>query len=161
MLESAPDIGSVVHIESYFSFKTARRTITPVDQAKDILPHAVYPLVAQLRAGTGSPDAIAITGLDVRANGDVYALVRLGEATGVLLVTLNGRPVEQYQNIIATNGSFRADYIAGGVMRLVGPGRRPRRAVHAVPPRLADVLGRDARLLPADLQAQDARIPGC
>lgn len=121
VLDSLGEIGDVVHIESYFSFRTARRTITPVDQAKDILPHAVYPLVAQLRAGTGSGDPIAITGLDVRANGDVYALVRLGEATGVLLVTLNGRPIEQYQNIISTNGSYRADYITGGVVRLVGP----------------------------------------
>jgi predicted dehydrogenase len=56
VLESLGDIGDVVHIESYFSFRTARRTITPVDQAKDILPHAVYPLVAQLRAGTGSDE---------------------------------------------------------------------------------------------------------
>ncbi len=122
VLESLEKIGRVVHIESFFSFRTARRTITPVDQAKDILPHAVYPLVAQLRAGTGSGDPITITGLDVRASGDIYALVRLGEATGVLLVTLSGRPVEQYQNIIATNGSYRADYIIGGVIRLVGPG---------------------------------------
>jgi predicted dehydrogenase/nucleoside-diphosphate-sugar epimerase len=122
VLESLEKIGRIVHIESFFSFRTARRTITPVDQAKDILPHAVYPLVAQLRAGTGSGDPIAITGLDVRASGDIYALVRVGEATGVLLVTLSGRPVEQYQNIIATNGSYRADYIIGGVIRLVGPG---------------------------------------
>lgn len=122
VLDELRAIGDVVHIESYFSFRTARRTITPVDQAKDILPHAVYPLAAQLRAGTGSGDPIALTGLDVRSSGDVYALVRLAGATGVLLVTLNGRPVEQYQNIISTNGSYRADYIIGGVIRLVGPG---------------------------------------
>jgi predicted dehydrogenase/nucleoside-diphosphate-sugar epimerase len=122
VLDELAAIGEVVHIESYFSFRTARRTITPVDQAKDILPHAVYPLVAQLRAGTGSSDPIAIAGLDVRASGDIYALVRLGQATGVLLVTLSGRPVEQYQQIVSTNGSYRADYITGGVVRLVGPG---------------------------------------
>ena len=56
----AADIGRVVHVESYFSFKMVRRTITPVEQAKDILPHAVYPLVEQLRAGTGMTDAIEI-----------------------------------------------------------------------------------------------------
>ena len=39
------------------------------------------------------------------------------------------------------------------------PGRRPRRAVHAVPPGVADADRRDARLLPADLQAQDV-VPG-
>ena len=51
--EALPEIGRLVHIESYFSFKMVRRTITPVDQVKDILPHAVYPVVDQLRAGTG------------------------------------------------------------------------------------------------------------
>ena len=54
-LDAMASIGRVVHIESYFSFKTARRTITPIDQAKDILPHAVYPLVEQLRAASGRP----------------------------------------------------------------------------------------------------------
>ena len=144
VLESLAAIGDVVHVESYFSFRTVRRTITPVDQAKDILPHAVYPLVEQLRAGTApATTPIAITGLDVRASGDVYALVRLGEATGVLLVTLNGRPIEQYQHIVGTNGSLRADYITGARDAAGRPGRRPRRALHAVPPRVADADRRD------------------
>ena len=56
-LPSSATIGRVVHIESYFSFKMVRRTITAVDQVKDILPHAVYPVVEQLRAGTGLADA--------------------------------------------------------------------------------------------------------
>ena len=133
MLESLDAIGRVVHIESYFSFRTARRTITPVDQAKDILPHAVYPLVAQLRAGTGSGRG---ADRDRRASTSAPAAtstrwLRLGEATGVLLVTLNGRPVEQYQNIIAHQRlvprrlHHRRRDAAGRA------GRRPRRAVHA------------------------------
>jgi nucleoside-diphosphate-sugar epimerase len=121
-----PTIGRLVHVESYFSFRTARRTITPVEQAKDILPHAIYPLVEQLRAGTGlAEEAFTLTGLDVRADGDIYALVRLGNATGVLMVTLNGRPVEHYQHLVGTNGWLRADYIAGFVTRLLGPGTGP------------------------------------
>lgn len=122
VLEELGAIGQLIHVESYFSFRTARRTITPVEQAKDILPHALYPLVAQLRAGTGSDAPIAIRGCSVRASGDVYAVLQLGFATGLVLVTLNGRPVEQYQQIVSTNGSYRADYITGGVVRLTGPG---------------------------------------
>ena len=87
-------IGTLVHIESFFSFRQVRRTISPVDQAKDILPHAVYPLVDQLRAGTGVHDApIAVVGMDVKTTGDVYALLRLGDCTGVLMVTLGGPPL--------------------------------------------------------------------
>ena len=120
------EIGRLVHIESYFSFKMVRRTITAVDQVKDILPHAVYPVVDQLRAGTGLADApIDIVGMSLDADGDAYVLLRLGKATAIVLVTLNGRPVEHYQSIIGTNGSLRADYIGGGLAKLVGPGTGP------------------------------------
>lgn len=119
-------IGRVVHIESYFSFKMVRRTITPTEQVIDILPHAVYPVVDQLRAASGiADDAITVVGTSLDPAGDVYALLRLGRVTAVVLVTLNGRPVEQYQHIIGTNGSLRADYIGGFLGSLVGPGTGP------------------------------------
>jgi predicted dehydrogenase/nucleoside-diphosphate-sugar epimerase len=125
-LESFDDIGRVVHIESYFSFKMVRRTITAVDQVKDILPHAVYPVVDQLRVASGLVDeSPQLAGLSVDPSGEVYALLRLGRVTAVVLVTLNGRPVEHYQHIVGTNGSLRADYIAGALVRLVGPGTGP------------------------------------
>ncbi len=116
-------IGQLVHVESHFSFRSVRRTISAVEQCKDVLPHAVYPLVQQLRAGSGLADApIAIRGIDARASGDLYALLRVGDCTGILEVSLSGRPVEQYQNLIGTNGSLRVDYITGSVVRLIGPG---------------------------------------
>jgi predicted dehydrogenase/nucleoside-diphosphate-sugar epimerase len=125
-IEAVPSIGRVVHIESYFSFKMVRRTITPVEQVKDILPHAVYPVVDQLRAATGlTSEPIEVAGLTVEPDGDVYALLKLGRVTALILVTLNGRPVEQYQHIIGTNGSLRADYISGAMVRLIGPGTGP------------------------------------
>ena len=136
--ENLGRIGRMVHIESYFAFKMVRRTITAVDQVKDILPHAVYPVVDQLRRGTGIADApIEVLGLSLDASGEAYALLRLGRVTAVVMVTLNGRPVEQYQNIIGTNGSLRADYIGGFLGKLEGPGTGPgvlltpyRRALH-------------------------------
>ena len=117
------EVGRLVHVESYSSFRMVRRTITHVDQAKDILPHAVYPLTALLRAGTGLTDApIQVVGLDVRATGDVYGLLRLGDCTGILVVTLSGRPIEQYQHIVGTGGWMRADYVTGALTHLAGPG---------------------------------------
>jgi predicted dehydrogenase/nucleoside-diphosphate-sugar epimerase len=124
--EEIGSIGRLVHIESFFSFRQVRRTISPVDQAKDILPHAVYPLVDQLRAGTGLHEApISVVGMDVKTTGDVYALLRLGDCTGVLVVTLSGRPIEQYQTIVGSNGVMRADYVTGSVVRMLGPGTGP------------------------------------
>jgi predicted dehydrogenase/nucleoside-diphosphate-sugar epimerase len=118
-----PGIGSLVHVESYFSFRMVRRTITPVEQVKDILPHAVYPIVEQLRAGSGVLDEpVSLVGLDVQPSGDVYALVRLGPCAGVIIVTLNGRPIEQYQHLVGTNGWLRADYVTGSLACVPGPG---------------------------------------
>ncbi|MGH9349374.1 MAG: Gfo/Idh/MocA family oxidoreductase, partial [Vicinamibacterales bacterium] len=120
-------IGRVVHVESYFSFKTVRtsrdgRTLmSPVEQLLDILPHPVYTLLDALRSS--SPDATpAIASLEVRAEGDVHALLRAGEATGVLVVTLRGRPIESYLRVVGTNGSLRADFVRGALTRLAGAG---------------------------------------
>ena len=124
--EELPKIGRLVHVESYFSFKMVRRTITAVDQVKDILPHAVYPVVDQLRRGTGiTNQPIRIVGASLDADGEAYVLLRLGKVTATIMVTLNGRPVEQYQTLIGTNGSLRADYIGGFLGRLIGPGTGP------------------------------------
>jgi len=122
-IDGLDSIGRLVHVESVFAFRTVRRTITPVDQCKDILPHAVYPLLQQMRAG--SPDhsgPVEIVGLEAKASGDVYALLRAGSCMGVLIVSLSGRPVEQYQYLVGTSGSLRADYITGSTVRLLGPG---------------------------------------
>jgi predicted dehydrogenase/nucleoside-diphosphate-sugar epimerase len=124
-LAELPTIGRVVHIESHFSFKMVRRTITAVEQIKDILPHAVYPVVEQLQAATGLDTPLELAGISVDAKGDAYALIRQGSVTAIVMVTINGRPVEQYQQIIGTNGSLRADYIGGTLIRLIGPGAGP------------------------------------
>jgi predicted dehydrogenase/nucleoside-diphosphate-sugar epimerase len=120
--DSVRAIGEVVHLESYFSFRMVRRTITRVDQTKDILPHAVYPIVEHLPADGNA--RIEIAGLTADASGGVYAILRRGRVTAVLMVTLNGRPVEQYLQIVGTNGSLRADSGAGAT-RLVGQGSGP------------------------------------
>ena len=120
--DSLKAIGRVVHLESYFSFRMVRRTITRVDQTKDILPHAVYPIVQHLPEDGGQ--RIEIAGLTADASGEVHAILRRGNTTAVLMVTLSGRPVEQYLQIVGTNGSLRADSGAGAT-QLVGQGAGP------------------------------------
>jgi predicted dehydrogenase/nucleoside-diphosphate-sugar epimerase len=120
-------IGQVVHVESYFSFKTVRKSrdgrtlMSPVEQLLDILPHPVYTLLDALRST--NPDAQPeITSLEVRAEGEVHAIVRAGNATGMLVVTLRGRPVESYLRVVGTNGSLRADFVRGALTKLAGAG---------------------------------------
>ncbi|MCL4849739.1 MAG: Gfo/Idh/MocA family oxidoreductase, partial [Acidobacteria bacterium] len=135
--DSLGQIGTIVHIESYFSFRQVRRSMSPVEQAKDILPHAVYMLVDLLRAARPGDDTpIRLDALQASADGSVFALLSLGTCRGILVVTLTGRPVEQYAHVVGTNGSLRIDLVADAVTSLVGPGASAPSALLA-PSRLA------------------------
>ena len=121
-----PSLGRVVHVESYFSFRTVRhapggRTVLRADhQLLDILPHPVYLLLRVLEQA--AEGRIELASLEVSQAGTVHALVRCGEVTGTLVVTLEGRPVESYLRVIGKNGSLFADYVRGTVQRAIGPG---------------------------------------
>jgi nucleoside-diphosphate-sugar epimerase/predicted dehydrogenase len=121
-----PAIGRVVHVESYFSFRTVRhapggRKVLRADhQLLDILPHPVYLLLQVLeQAGEGRTELLS---LEVSQAGTVHALVRRGGVTGTLIVTLEGRPVESYLRVIGRNGSLFADYVRSTTQRAIGPG---------------------------------------
>lgn len=120
-------IGDVVHVESYFSFRTVRKAtdgrslMSPVEQLLDILPHPVYTLLHELRASnpTADPEVVA---LEVRPEGEAHALLRAGRTTATLVVTLRGRPVESYLRVVGTNGALRADFVRGSLVELAGAG---------------------------------------
>jgi nucleoside-diphosphate-sugar epimerase/predicted dehydrogenase len=121
---SAELVAPITHVESYFSFRQVRRNLTPVEQVEDILPHAVYPIVEVLLAGSRPGDVrpLEIRALEVRSRGEVYAVVAGPAATGVVTVTLAGRPVEHRLRIVGENGAIEADFVSGAVVRLPGPG---------------------------------------
>lgn len=121
-----PSIGQVVHVESYFSFRTVRHApggripLRADHQLLDVLPHPVYLLLHVLeQAGVGE---IRVLSLEVNEAGTMHALVRRGDVTGSLVVTLEGRPVESYLRVVGRNGSLFADYVRGTMQRAIGPG---------------------------------------
>lgn len=122
--------GRTIHIESYFSFNPVRRSkdgrtaISPLDQLVDILPHPVYLLLHFLKKKSSQKDApIDISALEVSTSGSVYSILRCGDVTGSLIVTLEGRPIESYIKIVGTNGCLYADYVRGTIIELPGPGK--------------------------------------
>jgi predicted dehydrogenase len=126
VVELLPAIGRLAHVESYFSFRTVRRSpdgrapLRADLQLLDILPHPVYLLLDILeRSGPGRTE---LTALEVGAAGTVHAVVRRGKLSGTLVVTLEGRPVESYLRLSGSNGSLFADFVRGTVQQLVGPG---------------------------------------
>jgi predicted dehydrogenase/nucleoside-diphosphate-sugar epimerase len=121
-----PSIGRIAHVESYFSFRTVRhapegRSVLRADhQLLDILPHPVYLLLRILElAGAGR---VELEALHVSHSGTVHAVVRRGEVTGTLVVTLEGRPVESYLRVVGRNGTLFADYVRSTTQRAIGPG---------------------------------------
>lgn len=122
-----PALGEVVHLESYFSFRTVRwmqggRVPLSADlQLLDILPHPIYLLLEFLREAVPEGE-VALDAVRIGPRGTVHALVRRGRVTGNLVVTLDGRPVESYLRLVGTNGTVHADFVRGTVQRLLGPG---------------------------------------
>lgn len=121
-----PVIGRVVHVESYFSFRTVRRApggrvpLRPDLQLLDILPHPVYMLLHFLeRCAVGKTEMLT---LDISEGGTVHAIIRRGSLSASLVVTLEGRPVESYLRVVGTNGALVADYVSGTVERRIGAG---------------------------------------
>lgn len=123
-----PMIGKVVHVESYFSFKTVRRSggglYSPVEQLIDILPHPVYLMLSAFEASGqyNAESACTLRSFEVDPNGEIRALIKHGDCLALLTVTLRGRPIESYLRVVGTNGSVTADFVLSGVTKLYGPG---------------------------------------
>jgi len=122
-----PALGDLVHVESYFSFRTVRRApggrlpLSSELQLLDILPHPVYLLLAALEAAVPKGRS-ELASVEIGPAGTVHALVKRGRITATLVVTLEGRPVESYLRLVGTNGTVHADFVRGTVQRLIGPG---------------------------------------
>jgi predicted dehydrogenase/uncharacterized protein YbjT (DUF2867 family) len=127
LFRTLPMIGQMVHVESYFSFKTVRKSkdgrslMSPVEQLLDILPHPVYTMLGVLAVARPGVTP-TLSSLEVRPEGDVHALMTAGDITATLIVTLRGRPVDSYLRVVGTNGSLRADFVRGALTTLAGAG---------------------------------------
>lgn len=113
-------IGRIVHVESYFSFRMVRKNISTVEQIIDILPHPVYTLLHFLRDPANSNDNVVLKEFIAETSGEVRALVQGNGVSGMLVVSLNGRPVDSYLKIVGTHGSIYIDYVRGAVINLPG-----------------------------------------
>jgi len=114
------NIGELVHVESYFAFRKVRKSLSPADQAIDILPHPVYTLLHYLkRRGKAG---YRVTAMDVKSDGEIRAMIEYDGRKGILVVTLKGRPVDSYLKIVGTNGTVYVDYVRGVVTNLSGAG---------------------------------------
>lgn len=122
IMELLPIIGDTVHIESYFSFRQVRRNITRIDQLLDVLPHPVYLLLHFMQHQAKAPTPAEIQFLHTDPEGECRAVISSCGITGILIVSLKGRPVESFLRIVGSNGSIHADFVLGTIRFLPGPG---------------------------------------
>jgi len=123
-------LGHIVHVESYFSFNVVRRSqdgrtaVSPFEQLVDILPHPVYLLLHFLKLNLPQEEdnPAEIISLQIESTGNIHGIIRCGNTTGVIVVTLKGRPIESYVRVVGTNGNMFADFVTGTVTKLIGPG---------------------------------------
>ena len=118
-------IGALVYLESYFSFRMVRKSISAADQIIDILPHPVYTLLHYMTKNlkfdhTEQPQ---IKHIEVRPKGELRASISAGDISGNLIITLKGRPVDSYLKIVGTNGMLILDFVRGIVLKHIGPGQ--------------------------------------
>ena len=131
LLATHSDVGEAAHVESYFSFRPVRtapegrRPLSLGEQLLDVLPHPTYLLVdllARLQGGAERAEGAGLRRVEVTGDGTAHALVRLGEVTGCLIVSVSGRPVEHRLKLVGAGGTVEADFVRGTVQRLLGPG---------------------------------------
>jgi predicted dehydrogenase/nucleoside-diphosphate-sugar epimerase len=126
-LELLPALGEIVHVESYFSFRPVRtgaggRKPLRLDlQLLDILPHPVYSLLQLLEVANRQGETQLVS-FSLGPRGTLHGLLRRGNLSASLVVTLDGRPVESYLRVVGTNGLLYADFVRGTVQHLMGPG---------------------------------------
>jgi predicted dehydrogenase/nucleoside-diphosphate-sugar epimerase len=129
LMQQAPGLEPVTLIDSWFSFRPPR--LDPYQapdaalsrQLLDVLPHPLYVLVAALeRFSQGS--AIEIQHITATPTA-LYALLRRGEVTGRLAVTLRARPVASTLTIAGANGSLTADFVRSMLLGAGNEGTSP------------------------------------
>jgi predicted dehydrogenase/nucleoside-diphosphate-sugar epimerase len=129
LLDRATALQPLVLVDSYFAFRppflhlqrSAPRALG--EQLLDVLPHPLYSLVAALEqlVPHGTPKLVHVSATAT----DLYALLRAGNATGRLCVSLRARPVASLLTVSGAHGSLTTDFVRGMVIGAGNDGTSP------------------------------------
>jgi len=115
LLRTAADLQPVTLVDSYYAFRPPQ--LDPYKapaaalgrQLLDILPHPLYVLVAALESVVRDGRAIEIVHATATPT-DLHALLRAGDVTGRLTVSLRARPVAATLTMTGAKGSLAVDF---------------------------------------------------
>jgi len=120
-----PELGTVVSVDSYFAFRPVGAS-TPgpralAQQAIDILPHPLYTLIDVLERCAG-PGAVVEVASAFATPADLHVMLRAGETTGRLTVSLRARPVASWLTVTGTSGALTCDFVRSTLVGAANPG---------------------------------------
>jgi predicted dehydrogenase/nucleoside-diphosphate-sugar epimerase len=130
LLRRASQLRPITVVDSYFAFRaprldayrSARGALSA--QLLDVLPHPLYTLVAALeRLGpAGAPLQVAhVTAMPA----ELHAILRAGDATGRLCVSLRARPIASTLTVTGAHGTLETDFVRAIVLGAANEGTSP------------------------------------
>ena len=130
LMRGAAELSPVALVDSSFTFRPPR--LSPyrsaaralAEQLLDVLPHPLYSLVAALEAFAPAGAALEIENVTATPT-DLHALLRAGEVTGRLTISLRARPIVSTLTVAGAHGSLTADFIRGIVVGAANEGTSP------------------------------------
>jgi predicted dehydrogenase/nucleoside-diphosphate-sugar epimerase len=130
LMRGAAELQPVTLVDSSFTFRPPR--LNPyrspgralAEQLLDVLPHPLYSLVAALEAFGPIGAALEIENVTATPT-DLHALLRAGEVTGRLAISLRARPIASTLTVAGAQGSLTADFIRGIVVGAANEGTSP------------------------------------
>ena len=120
------ELGTLLHADSHFTFRpvgTSARTgaAALAHHLIDILPHPLYSLVSVMERGIADSDNVEIAWVDASPTA-VQSILRTGNLTGRLFVSLRARPIASSLTLTGTDGSLSCDFMRSIVVGSPNPG---------------------------------------
>ena len=120
------ELGTLLHADSHFTFKPVGASARTGAAALahhliDILPHPLYSLVSVMERGIADSDNVEIAWVDASPTA-VQSILRAGNLTGRLFVSLRARPIASSLTLTGTDGSLSCDFMRSIVVGSPNPG---------------------------------------
>jgi predicted dehydrogenase/nucleoside-diphosphate-sugar epimerase len=130
LVERIVDIRPITFVDSYFAFRPPR--LQPhrssrhalAEQLLDVVPHPLYTLVAALDCLNGGTEAVEVVHVSATPT-DLHALLRAGQLSGRLCVSLRARPVASTLTVAGEHGTLTADFVRAILLGAANEGTSP------------------------------------
>lgn len=130
LLERVSELGSVSLVDSHFAFRSPTLTLhratdrALAGQLLDVLPHPLYTLLAAMERVapmSSSPEIVAVSATPI----ELHALLRQGDVSGRLFISLRARPVASTLAMTGSGGTLTADFASGMMLGAGNEGTSP------------------------------------